>query len=115
MIGGFELSRPALDARFELGIEIVELDVRLFKQRGLLFNLLILQKKPGEETNLRFENLRLERLCHVINRAERIAFKNVLLVAARRGNENNRGVLCAFALANQLGKIKAVESGHLKI
>ena len=99
----------------ERGLLMPDAFIPVAEQRRLMLDFLVLEIKLGEKPHFRFEDFRLERLGHVIDRAERIAFEDVLLVAARGGNENDRRVLRAFAFADQLGEFETVESGHLDV
>src|SRR5439155_25878860 len=63
---------------------------------------------------LRLQNVRHDRRLDVIDRAELVSARAVVLVA-ERGHENDRNVLGAFALTNQRGGLKTVHAGHVDV
>ena len=69
----------------------------------------------NEKRDLRPQYFRFERFRHVVDRTERIALENVVLINARRGNEYYRRVLRMFALTNQLGEFEPIDARHLYV
>src|SRR5687767_4726380 len=65
----FKFGRTCEDTCFEVRVRAVQVDIRPFQQPLLAFYFLVLAKELGEEKYLRFKDLRLERLCQVIDRA----------------------------------------------
>ena len=65
-----------------------------------------------EDADLRPEDLRHERLRHVIDRAQVVAAAHVLFAAAQRGEENDRREARPLALPDERGGLEAVHLRH---
>ena len=71
--------------------------------------------KFEKEANLRDHGLGCERLHHVIDRALRIAFEDVLFFAAHRRDEDDRCVAGPLPLADQGGRLEPVQLRHVHV
>ncbi len=87
----------------------------LLQQLRLASQLLALLVQLDEHRHLRAQDLGVERLEDVVDRARRIAAEHLLLVLGDRGDEDDRHVPRAFALLDQRRSLEAVELGHLHV
>jgi hypothetical protein len=87
----------------------------LAQQLALALELGVLPVQLDEDADLRAENLGLERLEHVVDRACRVAAEHVLLVLGDRGQEDDRNVLRPLPPLDQLRGLEAVEPRHLDV
>jgi hypothetical protein len=85
------------------------------KLLGLEPKLLVLLVQVDEDCDLAPQDLGLERLEHVVDRADLVAPKDVLLILGERGQEDDRDVPRALSFLDQRGGLEAVESRHLDV
>ena len=81
----------------------------------LLLERLALAEQLHEDVDLGAEDVRVERLEDVVDGAELVAAEDIRLAARQRGEEDDRRVAGAVALADQAGGLEAVEVGHLHV
>ena len=78
-------------------------------------DVLLAHVQVDERCDLRAEDLRLERLEQVIDRAHRVALEDVRFLLADRGEEDDRDVLRTFARLDQPRRLEAVHPWHLDV
>ena len=66
----------------------------------------------GEHGDLRAQQLGIERLEHVVDRADPVAADDVADLVARGGQEHDRDVAGPRAALDQLSRLEPVEPGH---
>jgi hypothetical protein len=81
----------------------------------LLADLALLDVEVDEHADLGAQDLRLERFEDVVDRAHRVALKDVFLLLADRGEEDDRNVLERLARLDQLRRLEAVHARHLHV
>ena len=94
-------------------LELLPLDVAQLLL--LLGDAPLLEIQVDEHLHLGAQDRRLERLEHVVDRANRIPLKDVLVVLADRGEEDDRDVLRALAGLDRLRRLEAVDARHLHV
>jgi hypothetical protein len=88
---------------------------RLGKLLRLLLHLLRLAKQLDEHADLGAQRIRIDRLENVVDGPNRVAAGDEQLIAARGGQEDDRRVARALAVADQLGRVEAIHLGHLHV
>ena len=81
----------------------------------LELDLLGLLEEVDEDADLRPQHGRDDRLGEEVDRPELVALEDLALVALEGGQEDDRGVLRAVALADQRGRLEAVQARHLDV
>lgn len=81
----------------------------------LPLDLLVLQEQLDEDRDLGPEHRRDDRLGQEIDGAQRVAAVDLRLGALERRQEEDRRVLRAVALADQLGRLEAVHARHMDV
>ena len=81
----------------------------------LPLDLLVLQEQLDEDRDLGPEHRRDDRLGQEIDGAQRVAAVDLHLGALERRQEEDRRVLRAVALADQLGRLEAVHARHMDV
>ena len=85
------------------------------EQLGLRADLLVLLPQLDEDVDLRAQDLRVERLEDVVDRADLVPAEDVAILLREGGQEDNRDHARALALLDHLGDLEAVEVGHLDV
>jgi hypothetical protein len=85
------------------------------EQRGLPLDLLGLAEQLDEDGDLRAQDVGLDRLEDVIDRAERVAARDVALAGRVGGEEDDRDVARLLAPADEGGRLEAVDAGHVHV
>jgi hypothetical protein len=82
---------------------------------GLGLDLLRLLEEVHEDEHLRAQDLRHHRRLDEVHRPERVAARDHRVVVAERGEEDDRRLLRALALADQGGGLEAVHARHVDV
>jgi hypothetical protein len=84
-------------------------------QRGLLAQLALLAEQIDEHPHLRAQNVRIERLGQVVDRAALVAGEQVRGLAVDRGDEDDRHVRGARVPLHQRRGLEPVHARHLHV
>ena len=107
---------PQVDQHVEPGqIRILEFAVLFLEQLCLLLNLLILLKEFDENRHLRSQDISIDRLHDVINRAQGVSAAEMADAGGVRSQKDDRDVARFFAAANQLRRLQSVDAGHVDV
>jgi len=87
----------------------------LAQQLVLQLDLLLLAIEIDEDADLRAQDIGLERLEHVVHRADRVALEDVRLLLADRGQEDDRDVARPLTGLDQARRVEAVHARHLDV
>ena len=101
-VGRRELARARAHA-------LLELVARALQRLGLALERLALGEELDEDRDLRLQDLRRERLEEVVDGADRVAAEHVQVAPVVRRQEDDRRVARALALADERGRLVAVE------
>ena len=82
---------------------------------GLLADLPVLLPQLDEDRDLRAQDLRVERLEDVVDRADLVAAEDVLLLLRERRQEDDRDRARPLALLDHLGRLEPVHARHLDV
>src|SRR4051794_34060664 len=80
-----------------------------------LGKLRVLLVEVDEHAHLRAQHVRVERLKEVVDGADRVAAEDLLALLVDGGQEDDRDVLRALALLDQLGGLESVHPRHLDV
>src|SRR5919109_1853990 len=90
---------------------LLQLPLPAFPQTPILLaELLRLQVELDEDGYLRAQDFRMQRLEHVIDRADFVTLEDVLVLLADRGEKNDGDVAGFLALLDQLDGLEAVHA-----
>ena len=81
----------------------------------LALDLLRLREQVDEHRDLRAQHDRVDRLEHIVDRAHRIAAQQMLGFLVDRRQEDDRNALGLLAVADDLGGLITVHSGHVDV
>jgi hypothetical protein len=95
--------------------DVREEDVLGFVLERAPADLLAAHVQVAEDAHLGAEDLRIDRLEQVIDRALLVAFEDVGGLAAQRGDEDDGDVARLLALLDQLRRLQAVQARHLHV
>ena len=74
-----------------------------------------LAEQIDEDADLRAQDLRVDRLAQIVDRADTVAAQDVVLVDRVRRQEQDRDVLRALALLDQRRQLDAAHARHLDV
>ena len=75
----------------------------------------VLLVQVDEDRDLRAQHVRVERLEQVVDRADRVAAEDLLALLVDGRQEDDRDVLGALALLDELGGLEPVQARHLDV